>query len=964
MVYSQDALRPDVDKPAKFEDKKLGYEKTGDKKFTAPRRFMQNTTTHYNYYFNANDRLNAVIDRAKSIHRDKYTQLLSFYNYTLEQTSADKVELDSVIYKVTTGILIHDLRNNWLDNMYLLLGKAYYFRNELDTAFRTFQYINYAFAPKEKDGYDKVIGSNENDNKGLGLSISTNEKTKGIKKLFEQPPSRNESLIWQIRTFIQMDQYAEAEGLIETLNNDPNFPARLRTDLWEVKSFWFYKQNMLDSSAKYLALALDNASSSSESARWEYLIAQMYERTGQNDNAEQYYTRAMRHAYDPVMEVFARLNALRQTKGDKENTIKQNIDELVKMGRRDKYFNYRDVIYYTAAQMELERHNEPGAMQFLLKSARYSKDNPDQRNLSFLELADLSFKNRDYRSAKNYYDSVNATPGLIGDMGAFNQRKQTVASLLTPLSRIEREDSLQKIAAMPQAEREAYLKKLVRQLRKAEGLKEEVTAGGTAVNTANDDQTDLFNKADKGVWYFDNASLKAKGYTEFKSKWGTRPNVDNWRRISAVTQFAQAKPVDNQTGNAPPFSAGSTEISYDALAANLPLTPEKLKVSNDTIEAAYMAVGKAYQDQLEDYPFAVGAYEKLLSRFPNTVHKEDAWFNLYYSYWKMKDDAKANYYKSLLMQNYPAGKYVKALNPGSTAPSPDSILKTEATDAYSKIYNLFIEGQFDSAVAAKKDADAMYGNKFWTPQLSYIEAVYYIRQRNDSAAKQLLSDLVYRFRTSPMYSKAQTLLDVLNRRKEIETYLTNLQVVREGEDTSKNVTAEQKPAQTQAPVTKNDGQVTQNPNKVLVPVVQQPVKKDSVQKAAPAAKTYFTFNAQGPQLVMVALDKVDPVYVTETRNAFNRYNRENYYNKTFEINNIALDENLRLVVIKSFENAETAIDYLNKAKKVAGSDIIPWLPAGKYTFYMISAENLDVLLTNKDLNQYKQEMMNAYPGKF
>jgi len=119
IAFGQEALRPDVDKPEKFEDKKLGYEKTGDKKFTAPRRFIQNTTTHYNYYFNANDRLNAVIDRAKAAHRDKYTELLPFYNYTLEQTSADKVEIDSVIYKITTGILIHDLRNNWLDNMYL-----------------------------------------------------------------------------------------------------------------------------------------------------------------------------------------------------------------------------------------------------------------------------------------------------------------------------------------------------------------------------------------------------------------------------------------------------------------------------------------------------------------------------------------------------------------------------------------------------------------------------------------------------------------------------------------------------------------------------------------------------------------------------------------------------------------------------------------------------------------------------
>jgi tetratricopeptide (TPR) repeat protein len=887
--------------------------------------------------------------------------LLSFYSYSLEQTAADKVEIDSVIYKITTGILIHDLRTDWLDNMYLLLGKAYYFRNQLDTAFQTFQYINYAFSPKEKDGYDKVIGSNSNEG-GNAFSIATKENRKGIKKVLEQPPSRNESFVWQVRTFIQLDQLAEAEGLIEMLKNDPNFPPRLQTDLMEMKAFWFYKQNMFDSSAKYLALALDNAETTNETARWEYLIAQMYERSGQSTNAEQFYTRAMRHAYDPVMEVFARLNALRQTKDGKENTIKQNIDELVKMGRRDKYFNYRDVIYYSAAQMELGRHNEPGAIQFLLKSARYSKDNPDQRNISFLQLADLAFKNRDYRSAKNFYDSVNATPALIKDMDAFNERKQTVSALLIPLSRIEREDSLQKIAAMPEAEREAYLKKLVKQLRKAEGLKDETITGGSVVSTSANE--DLFGKADKGVWYFDNASLKAKGFTEFKSKWGTRPNVDNWRRIAAVIQFAQAKPVDNKVGNVPPFSSGSTEISYDALAGNLPLTPEKIKVSNDSIESAYMLVGKVYVEQLEDYPFAIAAYEKLLSRFPSSTHKEDAWFNLYYSYWKLHDQAKANYYKSLLMQDYPAGKYAKALNPGSTTLSPDSMLNIEATAAYTKIYNLFVEGEFEKAVSAKKEADAMYGNKFWTPQLSYIEAVYYIKQRNDSTAKVLLSDLVYRFRNSPMYSKAQTLLEVLTRRKEIETYLTNLQVQREGEDTSNNkVTTEQKPVvQAQQPISKNENAVVQN--KVPPPVVPQPIRKDSVQNTTPAAKTYYTFSAQAPQMVMVALDKVDPVYVTETRNAFNRYNRENYYNKTFEINNMALDDNLRLVVIKPFENAETALDYINKAKKVSASDIIPWLPADKYSFYLISAANLDVLLSTKDLKQYKQEMTNAYPGKF
>ena len=967
-LHSQDALKVDVDKPEKFENKKLGYEKTGEKKFTAPRRFMQNTTTHYNYYFNANERLKAVIARGKSLHRDKYTELLSFYNYSLEQTAGDKQELDSVIYKVTTGILIHDLRNDWLDNMYLLMGKAYYFRNQLDTAWRTFQYINYAFSPKEKDGYDKVIGSNSNQEEGgNAFSIATNEKRKGIKKITERPPSRNESFIWQIRTYIQLDQMAEASGLIETLRNDPNFPDRLQTELDEAQAFWYYKQNMFDSSAKYLALALDNAETANELGRWEYLIAQMYERSGKRDLAQQYYARASKHTYDPVLEVFARLNSLRQSQDGQANTIKENIDELLKMARRDKYFNYRDLIYYTAAQMELERNNEPAAIQLLLRSTKYTGENPEQRNISFLQLADLSYKNRDYRSAKNYYDSLNATAALVKDLDAFNERKRTVALLLVPLSRIEREDSLQRIAAMPEAERDAYIKKLVRQLRRAQGLKEdEAITGGSSVNPTAE-PADLFDKAEKGTWYFDNASLKAKGFGEFKAKWGTRPNVDNWRRIAAVMQFAQAKQPDNRLGDIPPIAAGSTEISYDALAGNLPLTPEKIKVSNDSIEVAYMQVGRVYQNELEDYHFAIGAYEKLLDRFPNSMHKEDAWFNLYYSYWKLKDDAKANYYKSLLMRDYPTGKHIKALNPGAVPISADSLLKNEVSVAYGKVYNLFIEGQFENAIAAKKELDAMYGNKYWTPQLSYIEAVYHVKQRNDSLAKLLLSDIVYRFRNSPMYSKAQTLLDVLGRRKEIEEYLTNLKVQRVGEDSSKVKVDEKEPVtQTQQPTVVKTDQPTQQVTKPPVTIVPPPtVKKDSVAKGvAVPAKTAYTFDAKQPQMVMVVLDKVDPVYVTESRNAFHRYNREKYYNRTIEINNIPLDDNIKFVVLKPFDNAEAAIDYIEKARKVAGSEIIPWLPADKYSFFMISQANLDLLITSKDFSWYKESLIKAFPGKF
>ncbi len=115
---------------------------------------------------------------------------------------------------------------------------------------------------------------------------------------------------------------------------------------------------------------------------------------------------------------------------------------------------------------------------------------------------------------------------------------------------------------------------------------------------------------------------------------------------------------------------------------------------------------------------------------------------------------------------------------------------------------------------------------------------------------------------------------------------------------------------------------------------------------------------------MILENKVDPVYVTESKNAFDRYNRETYYNQPFNIENISLDDSSKMVVISGFDNAATALDYMEKARKTAASEIIPWLPAGKYKFLIISGSNLEVLKGNKDVNGYLKFLETSFPGKF
>src|SRR3954465_13263736 len=84
---AQPGTRVDIKKPQEYENRELRSEKATEKKLSTPKRVLQNTFTHYNYFFNASNKLDEVIARAKAAFKDDYTKLLSFYNYSLNATS-------------------------------------------------------------------------------------------------------------------------------------------------------------------------------------------------------------------------------------------------------------------------------------------------------------------------------------------------------------------------------------------------------------------------------------------------------------------------------------------------------------------------------------------------------------------------------------------------------------------------------------------------------------------------------------------------------------------------------------------------------------------------------------------------------------------------------------------------------------------------------------------------------------
>src|SRR6218665_638315 len=898
----------DVDKPKEFENRKLRGEKTPtDKKIRGPRRFIQNTVTHYNYYFNANNKLNEVLARAKASFKDDYSRLLPFYNYSLDVTAADSVQLDSVVYKAQSGIILHDLRSDWADNMYLLWGASYYLQKQFDSAYLMFQFINYAFAEKENDGYYRTIGSARDGNNAL--SVSSKEKTGFFSKAFSEPPSRNDAFIWQIRNYLAQDRFSDASTLIQTLKNDTLFPARLHNDLEEVQAYLFYKQSNWDSAAAHLEKALSNAANKQEKARWEYLLGQLYENTRKPDAAAEWYERSIAHTTDPVMDVYARLAGVRVHKSDStKDYIAENIATLTKMARRDKYTDYRDIIYYMAAQMELDRNNTDGALELLSKGTKYIAKNSNLRNRFFLQMAELSFEKGFYRPSANFYDSLQMDDPMFTDPEAITLKKNMSGRLADYTEIIARQDSLQRLAALEENDRRDKVKKTVRMLRKQQGLKDEgiATTGSAVVSQT---APSLFSESSKGEWYFYNTNARQKGLNDFKTKWGTRKNTDNWRRSAAQNAVANNQPnnaaLPGGASIATDTAAGSNEITFDALYARIPLTPEKMQQSNDSVRNALFNMGATFIQELENCQRGTAALEELRTRFPQSPRMDEVLFNLYFCYNKNGETAKAAEIKKLMGQQFANSNFNTILTTGkdplATGPKP------EATKLYEKIYDLFLEGSFTNAVAQKRTADSIYGRNYWTPQLLYIEAVYYVKQREDSVAKKVLKDIITQFAGNALAPKAATLLDVLNRRKEIEEELRNMVINMPAEDTTQRAQpAAPAPVITQPPslvktdikipVSKEDSIKLSKPSQGAPGLAQKTIritndsialpdttvaKKDSAlianmpQKDSSLAGgittppgSPFSFNPETPHYVVIILNKVDPVFVNEARNAF------------------------------------------------------------------------------------------------
>lgn len=117
--------------------------------------FMHNVTAKYNGFFNANVLVQDATEKLNEQHQDNYNQILDVYPYlAVDNPASVAPDLDKAIEKVAVVATYHR-PSHWVDDCYLMMGKAQYLKHDFESSEETFAYLAENYNPTLKKKMSK-----------------------------------------------------------------------------------------------------------------------------------------------------------------------------------------------------------------------------------------------------------------------------------------------------------------------------------------------------------------------------------------------------------------------------------------------------------------------------------------------------------------------------------------------------------------------------------------------------------------------------------------------------------------------------------------------------------------------------------------------------------------------------------------------------------------------------------------
>lgn len=703
-------------------------------KNTFTSRTYHNLTAHYNGLYWANVSLDEGIANIEKAHKDDYGKILPVFKYADDKAAkANYAQFDRAIEKTKKVIQFHSMfikgkeYNNWIDDNYMALGKAHFYKRDYYAAVEMFEYVV---------------------------------------KMFAEKSTKYDAFIWMVRSYNQMNSVIKTGPILDLLKHDKKLPKRLQDDYYAVLSDYYVRTEQYEKAKDALLRAAALENKKTVSGRYYFILAQIHEQEGDLKKATLYYGKSAKLHPGYEMEFNARLAKARTFQVGNSDT-KFLKKELNKMLRDEKNKEYRDQVYYALGDIAFRENDVPSALLYFKLSAQSSMTNMRQKGISYLRIADIYFEKRDYEPAQAYYDStMGFLPKDFKNYEQVRNKKESLTEMIKNMNVINREDSLLKVAAMDTVSIRKLIDGIIAKLIEEEEKKkkEKETKTQTSSGTATSDNNPWQTGTQSGTWYFYNPSTVSFGFAEFFKKWGNRPLEDNWRRTVKETVIAE-----ETINTAVVDTSGPAKIADNKTPAfylkNIPFAEDQKVKSRLKIVDAYYDLGGIYKEDLQDNPKAVETFEELLKKYPENKYVLNIYYQLYRLNIAMNNMSRADHYKNKILNEHPDSEYAKIIrNPDYQKALLAS--KNEIERFYTETYSAYRSAQYGAVIAMVNRADSFYSSSDIMPRFALLRAYSIGKTRGLDDYEKALQRVIAKYpKDLAAKAKAQEQLDYLKKMK-------------------------------------------------------------------------------------------------------------------------------------------------------------------------------------------------------
>lgn len=682
-------------------------------------------TTRYNVYFNGNQALKAGEKNMETRHKEDYTNLLPVFVSNDDQTRGlCSSDMDYATEKAVKAIDKHSITvkprrrknkdsksyqtfrtkkefNNQMDKCYLLLGKSYFYKKKYAMANNTFRFIQRQY---EKD--EKIL---------------------------------TETAIWMFRSLTEMGRYDEAAKWMDELGglqlnrNQRELVDASRTD-------FYVRQGMYEQAIPEAEKLINDCRSLKRKPRYQFMLSQLYLKVNQDANAMAVLQKAIRFNFNYEMVFNAKINmALAYQQGN--SGIEKKLKKMLRDSRND---DFQDRIYYALGNIEEKRGEEKKAIDLYWKSVRSSVDNENQQALSFRKLGDFYFKEKEYVQAQSCYDSCMYTmDSRYEDYEQLRALLTDLTELTKHLTTIQMQDSLLKLAVLPEGERNRIIDEKIQEIKQQEEAAKEQERKEQAERNFFD-RNNMLNRGDAfsqgnpgdGDWYFYNPMTISLGKNEFKRKWGRRKLEDNWRRQNkAMVEFAG--PQEELAEENEDKKEVKDVKSREYYLKDIPLTDDARQASGKKLEDAYYGAGELYMYKFADPAKALECFDVYIQRFTESSNLPMVCYLAYMAAEKSGKPEQAAKHKRELIARFPDSDFALGIQDPNYFRKVEDVLKT-VEGLYEQAYGRYREVYYDEAGRICDEILSKYPDNKLKSNVLFLKAMCVLNTGSASEGREAL----------------------------------------------------------------------------------------------------------------------------------------------------------------------------------------------------------------------------------